>query len=131
MAAEGMLGGTPAADQCIGKDDPLEWVDGEKTGIQVWREVAAVLADPGDERAAGREVHLHHVALGRRRDPPLFEARAVGPGIPHGAPRRLDDPRDRQVELWMRRPDHRDFPSLWALVANCSSRSVRASQSAR
>jgi hypothetical protein len=96
---EGLFGRSPSTDQGIREDDPFAIVDGEKAATHVRHELAAVLADPGHERAAGTEVHLQHFALGRRWHPPLLEARGLRPGTPHDRPRCLDDPRYRQVEI--------------------------------
>ena len=98
---EGLLGRPPSADQGIGEDDPFEIVDGEEAAAHVRHEFAAVLADLRHERAAGTKVHLHDLASGRRRNPPLREARGIRPGVPDHRPRRLDDARYRQVELWV------------------------------
>ena len=128
---ERLLGRPPSAGQRIGEDDPLALVDGEEAGIQMRLESAAALAHQGHEGAAGIQVHVQHLAFGRRRNPPLLEAGAIGPGAPDGRPRRLDEARHREVEFRIHGLDHLDCPLSLTAVTNCSSLSVRASQRAR
>src|SRR5690606_9219792 len=96
---EGCLGGAPAGDERVGEDDAFELVDGEEASGDVRAELAAVLTDLGAEGSAWAKLHLHDPADLGCGNPPLLEARGIGPSVPDREARRLDDAGDGQVEL--------------------------------
>src|SRR5215217_3664416 len=116
-----MLGGSPSPEQGIGKGDPFAIDDVEETAAQVWHELSAVLADLGLERATRVEVHFYYLALGRRRNPPLLEARGIRPCAPDHRAGRLDEARYRQVEIRVYRSHHSCVSSTWMVSTNCWS----------
>src|SRR5215213_7544836 len=126
-----MLGGSPAPEQGVCKGDAFAINDIEEASAEVRHEITAIFADLGLERPTGVEVHFQNLALGRRRNPPLLEARGVRPSAPNHRPGRLDDARYRQVEIQVYRSHHSCVSSTPIVSANCWSRSVRPSQIAR
>lgn len=89
----------PGAADGIGEHEARVLLDAEEDRVDVRSEGLAVLAHPGDERAAGAEVERGDAEDERGGDPPLDELRRIGPCRPDSLARGADDAFDHEVAV--------------------------------